>query len=306
MWGQGIGSSLLARLKHMGASVTLLVVLVVVFALQCINDVYLRSVVEERLALSAAWVLRGWVWQLLTFQFFHLSLWHLVCNGLGLWFFGRFVEQAIGWRRFLLAYFGCGVVGGLLQGTLMVLFPRHFAPFVFGASAGVSGIFAIFVRLLPEAMVRLNFILPIRAEVLLWITAGVSLFFTVVPSARGGDLAHAAHLGGILAGLGFVGLGWHRDFVPLPGTSLLKRWKQRRALARPARAVKPARGDSRTFWTRARPEDEPDLSGADFISREVDPILDKISQHGIHSLTPRERQILERARAKMEQRTRDR
>ena len=39
-----------------------------------------------------------------------------------------------------------------------------------------------------------------------------------------------------------------------------------------------------------------------FISREVDPILDKISAHGIQSLTPRERQILEAARAKMERR----
>ena len=35
---------------------------------------------------------------------------------------------------------------------------------------------------------------------------------------------------------------------------------------------------------------------ADFISRQVDPILDKISAHGIQSLTEQERQILEIAR----------
>ncbi|HVR36918.1 MAG TPA: DUF6576 domain-containing protein [Methylomirabilota bacterium] len=35
------------------------------------------------------------------------------------------------------------------------------------------------------------------------------------------------------------------------------------------------------------------------MSREVDPILDKISAHGIHSLTERERHILEAARARM-------
>ena len=40
----------------------------------------------------------------------------------------------------------------------------------------------------------------------------------------------------------------------------------------------------------------------EFISQEVDPILDKISAHGIHSLTPRERQILEAARNKMDRR----
>jgi hypothetical protein len=37
----------------------------------------------------------------------------------------------------------------------------------------------------------------------------------------------------------------------------------------------------------------------DFMAKEVDPILDKISAHGIHSLTERERKILETARRKM-------
>jgi hypothetical protein len=41
------------------------------------------------------------------------------------------------------------------------------------------------------------------------------------------------------------------------------------------------------------------LPPEEFISQEVDPILDKISAHGIHSLTEREKKILERARAKM-------
>ena len=40
----------------------------------------------------------------------------------------------------------------------------------------------------------------------------------------------------------------------------------------------------------------------DFISKEVDPILEKISAQGIHSLTERERRILEAARSKMEKR----
>ena len=41
----------------------------------------------------------------------------------------------------------------------------------------------------------------------------------------------------------------------------------------------------------------------DFISKEVDPILDKISAHGIHSLNDRERKILEKARAVMAKRS---
>ena len=37
----------------------------------------------------------------------------------------------------------------------------------------------------------------------------------------------------------------------------------------------------------------------DFVESEVDPILDKISEKGIQSLTERERKILEQARKKM-------
>jgi hypothetical protein len=54
-----------------------------------------------------------------------------------------------------------------------------------------------------------------------------------------------------------------------------------------------------TVFNRENPTDLPE---EEFISREVDPILDKISQHGIQSLTERERKILEAARNKMAKR----
>ena len=51
---------------------------------------------------------------------------------------------------------------------------------------------------------------------------------------------------------------------------------------------------SKTTASASVPEMTPD-----YISREVDPILDKISAHGIQSLTDREKKILEAARSKM-------
>ena len=136
----------------MPVSVLLMILLVIIFAVQCVNDVYLQTTVERWLALTSESLTRGYLWQFLTFQFLHGSVLHLVCNLLGLWFFGRFVEAVIGWRRFLLAYFGSGVMGGILQSVLMTLFPTHFGFFVYGASAGVSGMFAIFARLLPDSV----------------------------------------------------------------------------------------------------------------------------------------------------------
>ena len=274
-------------------AVVLMVVLVVTFALQCVNDVYIRSVVEDFLALTP-WALRkGYVWQFFTFQFLHVDIVHLLCNLLGLWFFGRFAEDVLGKHRFLLAYFGSGIIGGLLQAVLMVVFPGHFAPFVFGASAGIMGVFAVFCRLEAKSQIRWYFILPIRADVLLWITMGISLFFTLVPSMRGRGTAHAAHLGGLLAGIAFVKLGWHQDFRRLPWMNW---WTDRRA-----------RGETRRLsWRSQKSASElaslGEVEPEEFISQEVDPILDKISAHGIHSLTEREKKILERARAKMSRR----
>lgn len=282
-------------------SVVLMIVLTACFALQCINDVYLQSVVEGRLALTVSALANGYVWQLLTFQFLHVDLWHLIGNLLGLWFFGRFVETMLGMRRFLAAYFGSGIVGGLLQCTLMLLFPDHFRSFVFGASAGGMGIFAIFCRLQSNSEIRWNFILPIRADVLLWITGGISLFFTLVPSNRGGCYAHAAHLGGILAGLAWMKLGWHHDFASFPWDGFFARWRGWRPLRSRQRKLQLVRvaASNPAAWRKQKPNLENESPPEDFISQEVDPILDKISAHGIHSLTEPERKILEAARAKM-------
>lgn len=286
------------------ASVILMLVLVVTFALQRINEVYGRPGLEDSLALTPAALLRGYVWQLMTFQFLHSGLWHLFGNLLGLWFFGRSVENILGTNRFLLAYFGCGVVGGLLQCALMALFWPAFGTAVFGASAGVMGIFAIFARLEADSEIRLNFILPIRAGVLLWITAGISLFFTLVPSPQEGATAHAAHLGGILTGLAWVRIGWHHDFVVLPWENLLGRlrfWRPLQTRQRKQELVRAASARGRP-WRSTGVKAEPDLAPEEFISREVDPILDKISAHGIQSLTEQERKTLADARKKMAKR----
>lgn len=286
------------------ASTLLMASLVVVFALQCFNDVYFQTPAEQWLALTPLALKSGYLWQFFTFQFLHAGPLHLFGNLLGLWFFGRFVEQVLGTRRFLIAYFGAGVVGGLLHGVLVLLFPGHFGPFVYGASAGVMGVFAIFCRLDAESEIRWNFILPIRAGVLLWITAAVSLFFTLVPSARGGSVAHAAHLGGLLVGIAWVRLGWHRDFVTLPWEGLFSRWRRWRPLEgrqRKRELVRAAKVRAE-LWKRNLAEPTVELPPEEFISKEVDPILDKISAHGIHSLTERERKVLETARHKMSKR----
>lgn len=281
------------------ASTILMVTLVIIYALQCINEVYLKSPTEWYLALTVPGLKSGYIWQLITFQFLHGNLLHLLGNLMGLFYFGRFVENVLGTRRFLVAYFAAGVIGGIVQGLLMLAFPNHFGMMLFGASAGVAGMFAIFAMLERDGEIRLYFVLPIRALTLLYIFVGISLFFTIVPSMRD-HTAHAAHLGGLLAGIAWVKLGWHRDYVALPWENLFSRWQRWKPLQGRDRKRELVRAAARSeSWKRSKNDPSPELPPEEFISKEVDPILDKISQHGIHSLTDREKKILEAARKKM-------
>ncbi|NOS68621.1 MAG: rhomboid family intramembrane serine protease [Verrucomicrobia bacterium] len=275
-----------------GMSVTLklVIILATAFSLQCINDVYLKANVEHWFALTRQGFGHGWLWQLLSFQFLHQNLTHIIFNLISLWMFGRFVENVLGTKRFLVAMFGCGVVGGLLQGALMLLFPLHYGFVVVGASAGVSGLIAIFCLIQRDSEVRLNFILPVPAIALFWLLLGISLFFTLVPTSREMGVAHAAHLGGLLAGVAWVKFGWHHDFNQLPW----ERWFTMHRGADSRKSRRPSAGPSRRSGSAEGRE-----SAETFISTDVDAILDKISAQGIQSLTDAERKVLEAARKKM-------
>ena len=269
------------------------IILVVVFAVQCIDDAYLHTQADRWLALTTEGLRHGWVWQLITFQFLHGGLTHLLCNLIAFWWLGHFAEQVLGRKRFLIALFGCGVMGGVLQGVLMLLFPGAFGNSVVGASAGVSGLLAIYALLEKDSEIRFYMILPMRAIAFLWIWGGISLFFTLVPSFRGGGVAHAAHLGGLLAGVAWMKLGWHHDYVQLPWEGWLERLKDRRS--RPQSGPRP----SPPAPSRKVSVENPPVTDD---AAEVDAVLDKISAQGINSLTARERAILEAARKRMAQR----
>jgi membrane associated rhomboid family serine protease len=277
-----------------GMSLTklLTIVLVAIYALQCINDVYLKTPAESWLALTREGFTHGWVWQLFTFQLLHFNLMHVVFNLIAFWWLGHFLEPVLGRKRFLIALFGCGAVGGVLQGTLMWLFPPHYGFQTVGASAGVSGLLAIFALLERNSEIRFQFLFPMRAIILLWISGGISLFFTLVPTPREMAIAHAAHLGGLLAGIAWVKLGWHRDFIQLPWEGWFNRSKDLRPVSRERRAA-PGKG-SRVLEQAGEPP-----SAEEIVGKKVDAILDKISASGIKSLTAEERATLEAARKKM-------
>jgi membrane associated rhomboid family serine protease len=277
----------------------LLVTLVACFLAQILMDGWKPGWVMDRLALSADGLRDGQVYQLITFQFLHAGFLHLLGNMIGLYFFGRAVESLLGSRGMLILYLLSGTVGGLLQMALALAFPAHFGAGVVGASAGVFGLIAAFAVNAPDDPITLLlfFVLPVTfpAKVLLWAESGISLVgvlgaFLPTP-IFGTGVAHAAHLGGML-----TGVAWIRWRVSGSSFAFWRPFARTRSARRESASPSPRRL-SRS--TKRKPDE---LPPGEFISREVDPILEKISAQGIHSLTERERQILEAARNKMAKR----
>ena len=246
---------------------------VAVFLVQLLSDAFAPGAVERLFALSRDGISQGYYWQFLTYMFLHGGVLHLLLNCMVLYFTGREVEQISGTKPMLGVYFSGGLVGGLVQ----LIFSGSESSLV-GASGGVTALLLAFATILPELEITMLifFVIPVRmrAKWLGRLVVGSSLLFAF--TGLFGTVGHLAHFGGAMTGwlyarwLGFGGPLWGRSFF-----RNRQRMRERRERMNPA----------------------------EFISEEIDPILDKISREGIHSLTRAERRVLELGRDKIAKKT---
>src|SRR5208337_3781995 len=97
-------------------TVLVLVVNAVVFLVECFTlGSPPRFSLDSHFALSVEGVEHGFIWQLLTYQFMHANLWHILINSWAIYLFGREVEATLGWMKYLVLYLAAGVVGGMFQ-----------------------------------------------------------------------------------------------------------------------------------------------------------------------------------------------
>ena len=281
-------------------------ILLVAVAAAYIVQIVASQVVKEDVffdwfALSREGLMHGRVYQLITFQFLHGGVWHLLGNMMGIYFFGRAMEETLGRARLLRLYLMCGTIGGLIQIALGFAFPALFGGIVLGASAGVFGLIAAFAISRPNQPITLLvlLVLPVTfpAKVILAFEAAISVFGIL---SAPNNIAHAAHLGGMITGIVYMkcfwsdvyGARWHWHW------HWPKFFQRRRPHVVTTRIITPP---PRT-WRAPAPLKVEEIPPAEFMSRKVDPILEKISAHGIQSLTDEERRILEAARDHMARR----
>lgn len=185
-------------------------------------------------------------------------------NMLGLYFLGTHFEREWGSKKFLIFYLSCGLVAGLsflLLQTVGVVSGGYLV----GASGGILGLLAAAAILFPQFVVFIYFFpVPIRTAA---IVIGIGYLLNILqggPNA-GGD---AAHIGGMVAAIAYC--YWPK----------FKR----------SDIYKSFTGTTRDF---TRPSAMTRSSAAEQV--EIDRILKKIHEYGIHSLTQEERKKLKRA-----------
>lgn len=176
------------------------------------------------------------LYQLVTNMFMHGGFWHLAFNMFALWMFGRVLESVWGSRRFFVFYFVTGVGAALFyslvnfiefkyiaskmspqdvqtvinQGAEILSQGKNYVGYAgklnqilntttIGASGAVFGILLGFGMLFPNTQLMLLFPpIPIKAKYFVIGYGAIELFSGITNT--GGNIAHFAHLGGMLFG----------------------------------------------------------------------------------------------------------
>jgi membrane associated rhomboid family serine protease len=204
------------------------------------------------------------LWRLVTYQFLHGDLLHILFNMLGLFFLGPTLERHWGSKKFLVFYLGCGMVGGFLYPLLVwvkIIGPHPVAGILplIGASGAILGMLAACAILFPQFVVLILFFpVPIRVAAIILLFMATAVLLGKGSNAGG----EAAHLGGMAAGAAYVfSQSWRNKF-----TSKLRTGQ----------------------W-------EKQIASRHNLQAELDRILQKVHDSGIQSLTHKEKKTLKEA-----------
>ncbi len=194
-------------------------------------------------------------WRLVTYQFLHGSVTHILFNMLGLYFFGPPLERQWGSKRFLYFYLLCGVVGGLAFVAFSTMLGNPIP--IVGASGAILGLLAACAILFPQMIIILIlFPVPIRfAAILLAAMYGLNVIKTR-------DLADACHLAGMVTA-----------FIYIMASPMWQRFRSH----------------------QRQMKQEKEYLAEDAEQKEVDRILEKVHQYGIQSLSGSEKKVLQNA-----------
>ena len=234
-------------------------------------------------------------WTAFTYVYLHAGLLHLALNIYTLWIFGPRLEVLWGSRSFALFYIWCGLGGAVFQAVLG-------GGSMIGASAAVYGVMLAYAMHWPKDELYLFAVLPMRVLTLVAMLVALDLLRGFI---GGGDVAYFAHLGGVAFGFLYLKKPQHMSVdqlrqrvspAPDVGDDISPRASPRTSRSRNRDEVDEIVAQSKAAVAK-RPSrlnvGKRAEAPRDAQAEELDRVLDKISRHGMASLTPAERRLLE-------------
>jgi membrane associated rhomboid family serine protease len=209
------------------------------------------------------------LWRLVTYQFLHSGILHLLFNMIGLWVFGGLIERFWGPKRFLAFYLLCGIGGALLfaAATLVPgLAMIDAESTLIGASGCILGCVTACMVKYPKQPIGLFFI-PVSFTIFALGAMYLALDLLRVVAGSEDAGSAVAHLGGAIIG-----------FLLIKKPSLLNAADRFSTQA------------IQDVWKEKRFKKKRQKEGA--LEQEIDRILVKVKEQGIASLTKKEKKTL--------------
>ena len=162
------------------------------------NSVETLAIYPDRLGQSQ------WLLSLISHQFVHANVFHLLANLYFLWILGDNVEDLLGRSRFLAFYLTAGALGGLAYSLLGSALDVAMV----GASGSVSGVIGAYAVLFRRSKLTfMLFVIQFKLSAPIYVSIWVALNLVgYVMQAPG--IAWSAHLGGLLLGVAVAGLSY--------------------------------------------------------------------------------------------------
>ena len=260
--------------------------------------------VRGAMALSTRGLSAGHFWQPLTYLFLGSGHAGLDFGALlGLYLAGNHLEFIIGRRHLLQVYFLAGMVGGC--GQLAYNAANGQTIGLAGSSAAVIGVLLALTSVMPnlELAPLLGFPLPFWLKIKhasLVAVSGCVVLAVASPQSYPAQHQAIRCLAGALVGCVYMRqLGFGRRLHAPPAVPENEPMLQIPVFSQAAEPPQPA--ETAAAALPRFTERERRMTPRQYISEQIDPILDKISLHGIACLTPAERRVLEKGRDKISQ-----
>jgi membrane associated rhomboid family serine protease len=216
----GCGGALSIAIPNLRGTVTLWVMAACVatyvgLALLNVLGVWPRWASYSMLGLSREQLSLGMVWQAVTSPFLHFSVSHLLFNMLALAFLGARVERRLGKRGYVVLSLACALAGS--AGFLLLGSARAIGA---GYSSVIYGVMVACAVFWPDRIIYVFYFFPMKMKWAMLLMALTLVFLNVEPSTDA--VAHAAHLGGAVAGFIYIKL-WHQQQKRRPSVAVADR-----------------------------------------------------------------------------------